>query len=198
MRNLLLLAALTLAPASAQTVSVNISASVQFPPVAQTASSLINLLSQGVQVSFLTPTAQPAATLNSGGGIRVTGTSPGVQATQVQVMTPIPGTTQYVREIYPLAQPLNVAQPLSAQSIVVRSSTGQRVPLTSVMGRQAAWAKAPGLQKKPGGMPPGQLKKLCRQDPRNRLCVGQNGNRNQNDQSQNNNNQGHGHGKGKH
>lgn len=191
MRQLLLLAALTAAPASAQTVSVNINASVQFPPIVQTAASLINLLSQGVQVSFLTPQAQPVAQLNQTGGIRVTGASPAVtSATQVQVLTPIPGTTQVVREIYPLAQPLNVAQPITAQSIVVRAADGQRVPLVNVMGRQAAWAKAPGLQKKPGGMPPGQLKKLCREQPKNALCVG-NSNWNQNDQGENK-------GKGKH
>ncbi|RJF72349.1 hypothetical protein D3875_13120 [Deinococcus cavernae] len=188
MRKFLLLAVLTAAPASAQTLSVNIDASVQFPPVVQSAANLVNLLSQGVQVSFLTPTAQPAATLNQTGGIRITGVSPqAAPLTQVQVATPIPGTTQYVKEIYPLAQPLNTAQPLAAQSIVVKAADGQKVPLVNVMGRQAAWAKAPGLQKKLGGMPPGQLKQLCKKEPRNALC------RQQPDPHQN-----HGKGKGKH
>lgn len=195
MRKLLLLAALSaaplVAPASAQTVSVNINASVQFPSMVQTAANLINLLSQGVRVSFLTSTSQPAATLNQSGGIRITGTSPAAAPlTQVQVMTPIPGTTQYVREIYPLAQPIRATQPISAQSIVVQAAGGQRVPLVNVMGRQAAWAKAPGLQKKPGGMPPGQLKKLCREQPRNALCRSS-----QNGQGPS---QGNWHGKGKH
>lgn len=173
MRKFLLLAALTLAPASAQTVTT-IDASVKFPPIVQTAANLINFLSQGVRVSFLTPTSQPAATLNQTGGIRITGTSPqAAPLTQVQVMTPIPGTTQYVNEIYPLAQPLSTSQPLAAQSIVVRAADGQKVPLMNVLGRQAAWAKAPGLQKKPGGMPPGQLKQLCKKEPRNALCAQQ-------------------------
>lgn len=177
MRKFLLLAVLTLAPASAQTVSVNIDASVQFPPVVQSAANLINLLSQGVQVSFLTPTQQPAATLNQSGGIRITGTNVATPLTQVQVSTPIPGTTQVVKEIYPLAQPITATatQTIQLQSIVVRAADGQKVPLMNVMGRQAAWAKAPGLQKKPGGMPPGQLKKLCQQEPKNALCKEQPG-----------------------
>ena len=189
MRPLLLLAALTLpaTPAAAQTVSVNIDVSVQFPAITQTAASLVGLLSQGVQVSFLTLTSQPAATLNKTGGITITGRSDGVAqpltgsggqaqplstqpVTQVQVTTPIPGTTQVVREVYPLAQPLSLSKPISAQSIVVRAADGQQVPLTNVMGRQAAWAKAPGLQKKLGGMPPGQLKQLCKKEPGNALC----------------------------
>ena len=61
MRTVLLSAVLGLAalglPAQAQTLSVNIDASVRFPAVAQTAASLLNLLSQGVQVTFLTPTS---------------------------------------------------------------------------------------------------------------------------------------------
>lgn len=194
MRKLLLLAALAFAPASAQTVSVNINASVQFPPVVQTAANLVNLLSQGVRVSFLTPTSQHVANLNQGGGIVVTPTAPRT-ATQVQVLTPISGTNQYIREIYPLAQPLNVAQPIGAQNIIVRSAGGQRVPLINVMGRQAAWAKAPGLQKKPGGMPPGQLKKLCRENPRNALCRQ---NQNQNQQGENNDHQDKGKGRSNH
>lgn len=181
MRKFLLLAALTfgaaqLQTAQAQTVSMNIDASVKFPPIVQTAASLVNLLSQGVQVSFLTPNAQPAATLGSGGGIVVRPAVPtSTQVTQVQVLTPIAGTTQVVREIYPLAQPIRLNQPISAQSIIVRAKDGGRVPLTNVMGRQAAWAKAPGLQKKAGGMPPGQLKKLCREQPNNALCRAGNG-----------------------
>lgn len=179
MRKFLLLAALTLAPASAQTVSVNIDASVRFPPVVQSAANLVNLLSQGVQVSFLTPTQQSAATLNQSGGIRITGSNVATlltaPLTQVQVTTPIPGTTQVVKEIYPLAQPITATQNLQPQSIVVKAADGQEVPLMNVMGRQAAWAKAPGLQKKPGGMPPGQLKKLCKQEPKNALCKEQPG-----------------------
>lgn len=193
MRIPLLIAALTLGPAalvpaSAQTVSVNISASVQFPPAVQTAASLVNLLSQGVQVTFLNEAAQPVANLNSSGGIVVRPTAPTTgRLTNVQVMTPIPGTNQTVREVYPLAQPIPLAQtrtaqalstpttstaqtrtatPLTAQSIQVRASDGQTRSLTSVMGRQAAWAREghpkggpPGLQKKPGKMPPGQAKK---------------------------------------
>lgn len=174
MRSFLLLAALTLAPASAQTVTT-IDARVQFPPIVQTAANLLAFLSQGVRVSFLTPNSQPAATLTQSGSIRITGTTQGATpVTQVQVMTPLPGTTQYVREIYPLAQPLDTSGPLSAQSIVVRAADGRKVPLMDVMGRQAAWAQAPGLQKKPGGLPPGQLKKLCRDQPQNSLCYVQN------------------------
>lgn len=190
MRKFLLLAALTLPamPAAAQTLSVNIDVTVRFPMISQTSASLVNLLSQGVQVSFLTPSAQPAATLNKTGGITITGRSDGVAqpltgsggqaqplstqpVTQVQVTTPIPGTTQVVREVYPLAQPLSLSKPISAQSIVVRAADGRQVPLTNVMGRQAAWAKAPGLQKKLGGMPPGQLKQLCKKEPGNALCA---------------------------
>lgn len=175
MRKALLVAALTFAPAfsvaSAQSLSVNISGSVQFPPVVQTAANLVNLLSRGVQVSFLTPTAQPAATLNQSGGIVVKPAYPtSTPITQVQVMTPIPGTTTLVKEIYPLAHPLNLSQPVQAQSIIVKAKDGTTYPLTSIMGRQAAWAKAPGLQKKPGGMPPGQLKQLCKKEPSNALC----------------------------
>ena len=146
--------------ASAQTLSVNISASVQYPTLTQTATSLLNLLGQGVNVTFLTPTGQQAATLGSGGGITVNPAYPTTtRLTQVQVMTQVPGTTTYAKEIYPLVQPITAAQPLSAQSIVVKAREGTRQPLVNVMGRQAAWAKAPGLQKKPGGMPPGQYKK---------------------------------------
>lgn len=180
MRKLLLLAALTLPalPAAAQTLSVNIDVTVRFPAISQTSVSVVHLLSQGVQVSFLTPASQPAATLNKSGGITITGRSDGVAqpltgaapVTQVQVTTPIPGTSQVVREVYPLAQPLSLSKPISAQSIVVRAVDGQPVPLTNVMGRQAAWAKAPGLQKKLGGMPPGQLKQLCKKEPGNALC----------------------------
>ena len=182
MRTVLLSAVLGLAalglPAQAQTLSVNIDASVRFPAVAQTAASLLNLLSQGVQVTFLTPTSQPAATVTRTGGIQVHSSVPSAAnprdaaptLTQVQVSTPIPGTTQTVKEVYPLAQPIKPGQPIRAQSIVVRAADGQPQPLTSVMGRQAAWAKARGLQKKPGQMPPGQLKQLCKKEPRNALC----------------------------
>lgn len=177
MRKVLLVALLGLtslgfSAAQAQTVSVNIDASVRFPSLTQTASTLRDLLSQGVQVSFLTPTSQPAATLTKTGGITVHSATPGVlpTLTQVQVATPIPGTTQVVKEVYPLAQPLSATQPISAQSIVVRPTDGQAQPLVNVMGRQAAWAKARGLQKKPGGMPPGQLKQLCKKEPQNKLC----------------------------
>ncbi|UBV42345.1 hypothetical protein LAJ19_12030 [Deinococcus taeanensis] len=163
MRKALMLAALTFTPvlgtATAQTLSVNISASLQFPTIAQTAASVANLLAQGVKVTFLTPTSQPAATLSSGGGIVVNPAYPSTPLTQVQVLTQVPGTTTYVKEIYPLAQPLTTAQPLQAQSVTVKTKDGTRQPLVNVMGRQAAWAKAPGLQKKPGGMPPGQYKK---------------------------------------
>ncbi|SMB88465.1 hypothetical protein [Deinococcus hopiensis] len=180
--------ALGLGAAGAQTVSVNISAGVQFPPAVQTAANLVNLLSQGVQVTFLNEAAQPVATLNSGGGIVVKSTVPTAgHLTNVQVMTPIPGTTQAIREVYPLAQPIALAQvtsprtvqplststtparpvaPVTAQSIQVKAADGQTRPLTGVMGRQAAWAREghphggpPGLQKKPGKMPPGQKKK---------------------------------------
>ncbi|GAA0509849.1 hypothetical protein [Deinococcus depolymerans] len=150
--------AATLASASAQTLSVNINASLQYPSVIQTTANLLNLLSQGVKVTLLTPTNQPAATLGSG-GIVVNPAYPTTRLTQVQVMTQVPGTTTYAREIYPLAQPITTAQPLTAQSIVVKAKDGTRQPLMNVMARQAAWAKAPGLQKKPGGMPPGQYKK---------------------------------------
>ena len=144
--------------ASAQTLSVNISASVQYPTLTQTATSLLNLLGQGVNVTFLTPTGQQAATLGSGGGITVNPAYPTTtRLTQVQVLTSTPSGP--IREIYPLTQPITAAQPLSAQSIVVKARDGTRQPLVNVMGRQAAWAKAPGLQKKPGGMPPGQYKK---------------------------------------
>lgn len=145
--------------AGAQTLSVNISASLQYPSVIQTTANLLNLLSQGVKVTLLTPTNQPAATVSSGGGIVVNPAYPTTRLTQVQVMTQVPGTTTYAKEIYPLAQPITTAQPLSAQSIVVKAKDGTRQPLMNVMARQAAWAKAPGLQKKPGGMPPGQYKK---------------------------------------
>lgn len=146
--------------AGAQTLSVNISASLQYPSVIQTTATLLNLLSQGVKVTLLTPTNQPAATISSGGGIVVNPAYPTTtHLTQVQVMTQVPGTTTYAKEIYPLAQPLTTAQPLSAQSIVVTAKDGTRQPLMNVVARQAAWAKAPGLQKKPGGMPPGQYKK---------------------------------------
>ncbi len=152
--------AATLATASAQTLSVNISASLQFPSIVQTTANVINLLNQGVRVTFLTPTNQPAATISSGGGIVVNPAYPTTtRLTQVQVMTQVPGTTTYAKEIYPLAQPITTAQPLSAQSIIVKAKDGTRQPLMNVMARQAAWAKAPGLQKKPGGMPPGQYKK---------------------------------------
>lgn len=166
MRTALLIATVAalpiLAPAQAQTLSVNISASVQFPGTLQTATSVLSLLSQGVQVSFLTQGSQTVASLGSGGGIVVRPTSPTTsRITQVQVMTPVPNTTTYVREIYPLAQPVSVsaARGLAPQFIVVRERDGTRRALTAVMGRQAAWAKAPGLQKKPGGLPPGQYKK---------------------------------------
>ena len=190
MRSVLLalaLGAASLGAASAQTVSVNISAGVQFPPAVQTAANLVNLLSQGVQVTFLNEAAQPVANLNSSGGIVVRPTAPTTgRLTNVQVMTPIPGTNQTVREVYPLAQPIALtptrtaqalstpsgtataatAQPISAQSIQVKAADGQTRSLTSVMGRQAAWAREghpqggpPGLQKKPGKMPPGQAKK---------------------------------------
>ncbi|GGR57071.1 hypothetical protein GCM10008959_18390 [Deinococcus seoulensis] len=146
--------------ASAQTLSVNISASLQYPSIVQTTANVINLLNQGVRVTFLTPTNQQAATLSGGGGIVVNPAYPTTtRLTQVQVMTQVPGTTTYAKEIYPLAQPITTAQPLSAQSIIVKAKDGTRQPLVNVMGRQAAWAKAPGLQKKPGGMPPGQYKK---------------------------------------
>ncbi|WP_339097174.1 hypothetical protein WDJ50_06940 [Deinococcus sp. VB142] len=178
MRQLFLFAALSLtslgfSAAQAQTLSVNIDASVRFPSLSQTTSTLLGLLSQGVQVSFLTPTSQPAATLNKTGGITVHSATPGAlpALTQVQVATPIPGTTQVVKEVYPLAQPLSASKPISAQSIVVRPTDGQAQPLVNVMGRQAAWAKAKGLQKKPGGMPPGQLKQLCKKEPKNKLCA---------------------------
>ena len=69
------------------------------------------------------------------------------------------------------AQPLSASKPISAQSIVVRPTDGQAQPLVNVMGRQAAWAKAKGLQKKLGGMPPGQLKQLCKKEPQNKLCA---------------------------
>ncbi|GGN41480.1 hypothetical protein [Deinococcus daejeonensis] len=152
--------AVTLAStASAQTLSVNISASLQYPSIVQTTANVINLLNQGVRVTFLTPTNQPAATISSGGGIIVNPAYPTTRLTQVQVMTQVPGTTTYAKEIYPLAQPITITQPLSAQSIIVKAKDGTRQPLLNVMGRQAAWAKAPGLQKKPGGMPPGQYKK---------------------------------------
>ncbi|MHA0042298.1 hypothetical protein [Deinococcus sp. PEB2-63] len=153
------LAATLASTASAQTLSINISASLQYPSVIQTTANVINLLNQGVRVTFLTPTNQPAATISSGGGIIVNPAYPTTRLTQVQVMTQVPGTTTYAKEIYPLAQPISTAQPLSAQSIVVKAKDGTRQPLVNVMGRQAAWAKAPGLQKKPGGMPPGQYKK---------------------------------------
>lgn len=166
MRTALLIATVAalpiLVPAQAQTLSVNISASVQFPGTLQTAASVLSLLSQGVQVTFLTSTSQPAASLGSGGGIVVRPAySTSTRITQVQVMTPVPNTTTYVREIYPLAQPVSVsaARALTPQSIVVRGRDGTRRALTAVMGRQAAWAKAPGLQKKPAGLPPGQYKK---------------------------------------
>lgn len=148
-----------LSTASAQTLSVNINASLQFPSIVQTTANVINLLNQGVRVTFLTPTNQPAATISSGGGIVVNPAYPTTRLTQVQVMTQVPGTTTYAKEIYPLAQPISTAQPLSAQSIIVKAKDGTRQPLMNVMARQAAWAKAPGLQKKPGGMPPGQYKK---------------------------------------
>ncbi|GHF50341.1 hypothetical protein HNQ07_002920 [Deinococcus metalli] len=164
MHRALILAALTLVPAAgvagAQSLSVNISASVQFPPVVQTLSNVVSFLSQGVQVTFLTTTAQPVASLNPQGGIVVRPAYPTTtRITQVQVMTATPTGT--IREIYPLAQPVTVsrAQPLAPQSIVVRDRDGRRRTLTEVMGRQAAWKKARGLQKKPGGMPPGQYKK---------------------------------------
>lgn len=154
------LAATLASTASAQTLSVNISASLQYPSVIQTTANLLNLLSQGVKVTLLTPTNQPAATLGTGGGIVVNPAYPTTtRLTQVQVMTQVPGTTTYAKEIYPLAQPISTAQPLSAQSIIVKAKDGTRQPLMNVMARQAAWAKAPGLQKKPGGMPPGQYKK---------------------------------------
>lgn len=154
------LAATLASTASAQTLSVNISASLQYPSVIQTTANLLNLLSQGVKVTLLTPTNQPAATISSGGGIVVNPAYPTTtRLTQVQVMTQVPGTTTYAKEIYPLAQPISTAQPLSAQSIIVKAKDGTRQPLMNVMARQAAWAKAPGLQKKPGGMPPGQYKK---------------------------------------
>lgn len=154
------LAATLASTASAQTLSVNISASLQYPSIVQTTANVINLLNQGVRVTFLTPTNQPAATISSGGGIIVNPAYPTTtRLTQVQVMTQVPGTTTYAKEIYPLAQPISTAQPLSAQSIIVKAKDGTRQPLMNVMARQAAWAKAPGLQKKPGGMPPGQYKK---------------------------------------
>lgn len=172
MKKVLFLAALLAGPASAQTVTID--ASVKFPPIVQTAANLVDLLSQGVKVSFLTPTQQPAATLSKTGGIQLTGKITEPQpVTQVQVSTPIAGTNQVVQELYGLLKPLDLKQPISAQSIVVKAKDGQTVPLLNVMGRQAAWAKAPGLQKKPAGMPPGQLKKLCKQDPKNALCSGQ-------------------------
>ncbi|BBN93501.1 hypothetical protein DEIGR_103015 [Deinococcus grandis] len=153
------LAATLASTASAQTLSVNINASLQYPSVIQTTANVINLLNQGVRVTFLTPTNQQAATLGTSGGIVVNPAYPTTRLTQVQVMTQVPGTTTYAKEIYPLAQPISTAQPLSAQSIIVKAKDGTRQPLVNVMGRQAAWAKAPGLQKKPGGMPPGQYKK---------------------------------------
>ncbi|WP_119674550.1 hypothetical protein [Deinococcus sp. RM] len=154
------LAATLASTANAQTLSVNINASLQYPSIVQTTANVINLLNQGVRVTFLTPTNQPAATISSGGGIVVNPAYPTTtRLTQVQVMTQVPGTTTYAKEIYPLAQPITTAQPLSAQSIIVKAKDGTRQPLVNVMGRQAAWAKAPGLQKKPGGMPPGQYKK---------------------------------------
>lgn len=176
MRKTLLIAALTLMPAlqlgSAQTVSTNIDARVQFPPAIQTLANVVNLLSQGVRVSLLTPDQQQAATVSPSGSLIV---RPGITttATQVQVMTPIAGTNDFIREVYPLAQPVNVAQRVSTQNITVRDKDGQKVALTSVMGRQAAWAKAPGLQKKPGQMPPGQLKKLCKSSPKDSRCAQQ-------------------------
>ncbi len=153
------LAATLASAASAQTLSVNINASLQYPSIVQTTANLVNLLSQGVRVTLLTPTNQPAATISSGGGIVVNPAYPTTRLTQVQVMTQVPGTTTYAKEIYPLAQPITTTQPLSAQSIIVKAKDGTRQPLMNVMARQAAWAKAPGLQKKPGGMPPGQYKK---------------------------------------
>ena len=160
MHKAILITALTLATtASAQTLSVNINATVQYPSVIQTTANLLNLLSQGVKVTLLTPTNQQAATLGTSGGIVVNPAYPTTRLTQVQVMTQVPGTTTYVKEIYPLAQPITTTQPLNAQSIVVKAKDGTRQPLMNVMARQAAWAKAPGLQKKPGGMPPGQYKK---------------------------------------
>lgn len=154
------LAATLASTASAQTLSVNINASLQYPSIIQTTANVINLLNQGVRVTFLTPTNQPAATISSGGGIIVNPAYPTTtRLTQVQVMTQVPGTTTYAKEIYPLAQPITTTQPLSAQSIIVKAKDGTRQPLMNVMARQAAWAKAPGLQKKPGGMPPGQYKK---------------------------------------
>lgn len=164
MRTALIVAALTLAPAlsaaGAQSVSVNISASVQFPAVTQTLTNVVGFLSQGVQVSFLTSGSQTAATLNRSGGIVVSPAYPvTTRITQVQVMTPTPTGT--IREIYPLVQPVTVsaARPLAPQTIIVRNRDGRNYALTAVMGRQAAWKKARGLQKKPGGMPPGQYKK---------------------------------------
>lgn len=175
MRKALLIAALSLLPAAAQlggaqTVSTNIDTRVEFPPVIQTLANVVNLLSQGVRVSFLTPTAQPAATVTPSGSLVV---RPGVTttATQVQVMTPIPGSNDFIREIYPLAQPLKLTQTVAPQSIDVKDKDGRTLPLTSVMGRQAAWAKAPGLQKKPGQMPPGQYKKLCKATPSDPRCA---------------------------
>ncbi|GHF76859.1 MULTISPECIES: hypothetical protein [Deinococcus] len=162
---------LALPAASAQTVSANIDVSVPFPQIVQTAAQVVNLLSQGVRVSFLTPASQPAATLSSGGGIVVNPATPAPQVTYVQVMTPIPGTSTVIKEVYPLATPISTSKPVAAQTIMVRAKNGKLVPLTSVMGRQAAWAKAPGLQKKPGQMPPGQLKQLCKTDPKNALCA---------------------------
>lgn len=145
MRKALLIATIAalpvLAPAQAQTLSVNISASVQFPGTLQTAASVVSLLSQGVQVSFLTSTSQTAASLGSGGSIVVRPAYPTTtRITQVQVMTPVPNTTTYVREIYPLAQPLSVsaARATLPQTIVVQGRDGTRRALTSVMGRQAA------------------------------------------------------------
>ncbi|THF86696.1 hypothetical protein E7T09_11430 [Deinococcus sp. KSM4-11] len=164
MRNALLLAALTLAPAAgvagAQSLSVNISAGIQFPPVVQTLASVVTFLSQGVQVTFLSTTAQPVANLNQSGGIVVRPAFPTTtRITQVQVVTATPTGT--IREIYPLVQPVTVsrARPLAPQTIIVRDRDGRHRTLTEVMGRQAAWKKARGLQKKPGGMPPGQYKK---------------------------------------
>ena len=34
-----------------------------------------------------------------------------------------------------------------------------------------AWAKARGLHNKPGQLPPGQLKQLCKGEPQNALCT---------------------------
>ncbi|WP_309570756.1 hypothetical protein [Deinococcus sp.] len=164
MRKALILTVLTLSPAlgmaGAQSLSVNISASVQFPAVVQTYANVVSFLSQGVQVSFLTSGSRQAVSLNPSGGIVVSPAYPTTtRITQVQVMTPTPTGT--IREIYPLVQPvtLSAAKPLAPQTIMVRGKDGRHYALTTVMGRQAAWKKAKGLQKKPGGLPPGQYKK---------------------------------------